>query len=41
MLMAMRNLVEVLRLVVGSILTPNELAPTGYESIETHNNLHA
>jgi len=35
------NLVEVLGLVVGSILTPNELTLTSYESIETHNNLHA
>jgi hypothetical protein len=35
------NLVEVPRLVVGSISTPNELTPIGYESIETHSNLHA
>jgi len=34
------NLAEVLRLVVGSISTPNELTLTSYESIETHNKLH-
>jgi len=41
MIMTTGNLVEVLRLVFSSISTPNELAPAGYESIETHNNLHA
>jgi hypothetical protein len=35
------NLVEVLGLLFGSISTLNELAPAGYESIETHNNLRA
>jgi hypothetical protein len=39
--MTMGNIVEVLVLVVGSISTPNELAPAGYEIIETHSNLHA
>jgi hypothetical protein len=39
--MTTRNLVEVLGLVVGSILTLNELAPTSYESIEIDSNLHA
>jgi hypothetical protein len=38
--MTMGNLVDVLGLIVGSISTPNELTPIGYESIETHSNLH-
>jgi hypothetical protein len=38
--MTMGKLLEVLGLMVGSISTPNEFAPTSYESIETHSNLH-
>jgi hypothetical protein len=38
--MTMGDLVEVLGLVIGSISTPNGLTPIGYESIETHSNLH-